>query len=102
MLTAVLSCALLLALPAMEGAQMSLAPLEGIRRPDEALFSELSGQCGQGWVWVGPGHPLATNCSAWYEPSFFLPNPRPGKWAFCAWQGAGGILLSHHLSQTWA
>ncbi|XP_014403298.1 PREDICTED: agouti-related protein isoform X1 [Myotis brandtii] len=42
MLTAILSCALLLALPAMEGAQMSLAPLEGIRRPDEALFSELS------------------------------------------------------------
>lgn len=65
MLTAVLSCALLLALPAMEGAQMSLAPLEGIRRPDEALFSELSGQCGQGWVWVGPGYPLATNYSVW-------------------------------------
>ncbi|KAM5297077.1 agouti-related protein [Glossophaga mutica] len=43
MLTAVLSCALLLALPAMQGAQMSLVPPEGIRRPDQALFPELSG-----------------------------------------------------------
>ncbi|XP_016075805.1 PREDICTED: agouti-related protein [Miniopterus natalensis] len=43
MLTTMLSCALLLALPAMEGAQMSLAPLEGIRRPDQAQFPELSG-----------------------------------------------------------
>ena len=43
MLTAVLSCALLLALPATQGAQMSLASPEGIRRPDQALFPELSG-----------------------------------------------------------
>lgn len=47
MLTAVLlSGALLLALPAMQGAQMGLAPLEGIGRPDQALFPELPGQCG--------------------------------------------------------
>lgn len=45
MLPAVLlSCALLLALPPMQGAQMGLAPLEGIRRPDQALFPELPGQ----------------------------------------------------------
>ncbi|XP_037018633.1 agouti-related protein [Artibeus jamaicensis] len=43
MLTAVLSCALLLALPAMQGAQMSLAPQEGIRGSDQALFPEMSG-----------------------------------------------------------
>ncbi|XP_008054932.1 agouti-related protein [Carlito syrichta] len=44
MLTAVLlTCVLLLALPVMQGAQMGLAPLEGIRRPDQALFPELSG-----------------------------------------------------------
>uniref|UniRef100_A0A8D2DT63 Agouti-related protein n=1 Tax=Sciurus vulgaris TaxID=55149 RepID=A0A8D2DT63_SCIVU len=44
MLTAVLlSCALLLALPATLGAQMGLAPLEGIRRPDQALLPELPG-----------------------------------------------------------
>ncbi|XP_058900910.1 agouti-related protein [Kogia breviceps] len=44
MLTAVLlSCALLLAMPAMQGAQMGLAPLEGIGRPDQALFPELQG-----------------------------------------------------------
>ncbi|KAI5943153.1 agouti-related protein [Manis javanica] len=44
MLTAVLlSCALLLAPPAVQGAQMGLAPLEGIRRPDQALFPDLPG-----------------------------------------------------------
>ncbi|XP_008700688.1 agouti-related protein [Ursus americanus] len=44
MLPAVLlSCALLLALPPMQGAQMGLAPLEGIRRPDQDLFPELPG-----------------------------------------------------------
>ncbi|XP_066099639.1 agouti-related protein isoform X1 [Saccopteryx bilineata] len=43
MLIALLSCVLLLALPAMQGAQMSLAPLEGIRRPEQVLFPELSG-----------------------------------------------------------
>ncbi|XP_029781060.1 agouti-related protein isoform X1 [Suricata suricatta] len=44
MLTAVLlSCALLLALPPMQEAQMGLAPLEGIRRPDQVLFPELPG-----------------------------------------------------------
>ncbi|XP_036897589.1 agouti-related protein [Sturnira hondurensis] len=43
MLTAVLSCALLLALPARQGAQMSLAPPEGIRGSDRALFPETSG-----------------------------------------------------------
>ncbi|XP_037671540.1 agouti-related protein [Choloepus didactylus] len=44
MLTAVLlsSVALLLAPPTMEGAQMGVAPLEGIRRPDQALFPEFS------------------------------------------------------------
>jgi agouti related protein len=49
MLTAVLlTCALLLALPAMQGAQMGLVPLEGIRKPDQALFPEFPGQYGQG------------------------------------------------------
>uniref|UniRef100_A0A8C7B4T0 Agouti-related protein n=1 Tax=Neovison vison TaxID=452646 RepID=A0A8C7B4T0_NEOVI len=44
MLPAVLlSCALLLALPPMQGAGMGLAPLEGIRSPDQALFPELPG-----------------------------------------------------------
>ncbi|XP_008837306.1 agouti-related protein [Nannospalax galili] len=44
MLTAVLlSCALLLALPATQGVQMGLPPLEGIRRPDQALFPEFPG-----------------------------------------------------------
>ncbi|KAB0350586.1 hypothetical protein FD754_015443 [Muntiacus muntjak] len=44
MLTAVLlNCALLLAMPTMQGAQMGSAPLEGIGRPDEALFLELQG-----------------------------------------------------------
>ncbi|XP_004600656.2 agouti-related protein isoform X2 [Sorex araneus] len=38
-----LSCVLLLALPSMWGAQMHLAPLEGIPRPDQALFPELPG-----------------------------------------------------------
>ena len=48
MLTAVLlSCALLLAMPPMQGAQMGPAPLEGIGWPEEALFLELQGQCGQ-------------------------------------------------------
>ncbi|XP_006155680.1 agouti-related protein [Tupaia chinensis] len=42
MLTAVLlSCVLLLALPTMQGAQMGLAPQEGIRRPHQAPFPEL-------------------------------------------------------------
>ncbi|XP_045844576.1 agouti-related protein [Meles meles] len=40
---ALLSCALLLALPPVQGADMGLAPLEGIRRPDQALFPELPG-----------------------------------------------------------
>ncbi|XP_006072097.2 agouti-related protein [Bubalus kerabau] len=44
MLTAVLlSCALLLAMPPMQGAQMGPAPLEGIGRPEEALFLEFQG-----------------------------------------------------------
>ncbi|VFV29215.1 agouti-related protein [Lynx pardinus] len=44
MLTAVLlSWALLLTLPPMQEAQRGLAPLEGIRRPDQALFPELPG-----------------------------------------------------------
>ncbi|XP_059238845.1 agouti-related protein [Mustela nigripes] len=44
MLPAVLlSCALLLALPPMQGAGIGLAPLEGIRSPDQALFPELPG-----------------------------------------------------------
>lgn len=94
MLTAVLSCALLLALPAMQGAQMSLAPPEGIRRPDQALFPELSGQCGRGWVWVGPG-PLATNYSARYEPSFSLPNPRLGGGCFAHGGGEVCVFCPH-------
>ncbi|KAM5263901.1 agouti-related protein [Ctenodactylus gundi] len=41
MLTRVLlSCALMLALPTMQEAQMGLTTLEGIRRPDQALFPE--------------------------------------------------------------
>ncbi|EHB17024.1 Agouti-related protein [Heterocephalus glaber] len=41
--TVLLSCALLLALPETQGAQMGLAPLEGIRRPDQVLFPEFPG-----------------------------------------------------------
>ncbi|XP_006878753.1 PREDICTED: agouti-related protein [Elephantulus edwardii] len=41
--TVLLSCALLQVLPTMQGAQMGLAPLEGIRRPDQALFPEFPG-----------------------------------------------------------
>ncbi|XP_022439168.2 agouti-related protein [Delphinapterus leucas] len=41
--TVLLSCALLLAMPTGQGAQMGLAPLEGIGRPDQALFPELQG-----------------------------------------------------------
>nr|XP_051702891.1 agouti-related protein [Oryctolagus cuniculus] len=46
--TVLLSCALLLALPSVQGAQVGLPPLEGIRRPDQALFSQLPGQYAQG------------------------------------------------------
>ncbi|KAM6176848.1 agouti-related protein [Erethizon dorsatum] len=41
--TVLLSCALLLAVPATQGAQMGLASLEGIRRPDQVLFPEFPG-----------------------------------------------------------
>nr|XP_003472066.1 agouti-related protein [Cavia porcellus] len=41
--TVLLSCALLLALPVTQGAQMGLAPLEGIRRPDQVLFPDFPG-----------------------------------------------------------
>ncbi|XP_007517795.1 agouti-related protein [Erinaceus europaeus] len=41
--TVLLSCVLLLALPVMQGAQMDLVPMEGIRRPDQTLFSEMPG-----------------------------------------------------------
>lgn len=51
--TMLLSCALLLAMPTMLGAQIGLAPLEGIGRLDQALFPELQGQCGQEWVGWG-------------------------------------------------
>lgn len=47
-----LSCAMLLALPPTLGVQMGLAPLEGIRRPGQALFPEFPGEYGQvgdGW-----------------------------------------------------
>lgn len=72
MLTAVLlCCALLLALPAMQGAQMGLAPLEGIRRPDQAPLPELPGQCGQGWVCVG----LDTFWSQIILPGMHPPSP---------------------------
>lgn len=70
--TVLLSCALLLALPVTQGAQMGLAPLEGIRRPDQVLFPDFPGEYGQEWGWVGPGHSLATNLPAWYKPSFPL------------------------------
>lgn len=44
MLTAMLlSCVLLLALPPTLGVQMGVAPLKGIRRPDQALFPEFPG-----------------------------------------------------------
>ncbi|XP_007938444.1 agouti-related protein [Orycteropus afer afer] len=44
MLTAVLlSCALLQALPTMQGAQMGPPPLEGIRRAGQALLAEFAG-----------------------------------------------------------
>lgn len=42
-----LSCAMLLALPPTLGVQMGLAPLEGIRRPGQALFPEFPGKYGQ-------------------------------------------------------
>lgn len=53
MLTAMLlSCVLLLALPPTLGVHMGVAPLKGIRRPDQALFPEFSGEYGQvGNVW---------------------------------------------------
>lgn len=53
MLTAMLlSCVLLLALPPTLGVHMGVAPLKGIRRSDQALFPEFSGEYGQvGNVW---------------------------------------------------
>lgn len=39
-----LTCVLLLALPPTLGVQMAVAPLEGIRRPDQALFPEFPGE----------------------------------------------------------
>lgn len=53
MLTAVLlSCVLLLTLPPTLGVQTGVAPLKGIRRPDQALFPEFPGEYGQaGDVW---------------------------------------------------
>lgn len=83
---------------------MSLAALEGIRRPDEALFSELSGQCGQGWVWVGPDHLWPQTIQPGTSPPSLFPIPGLGSGRFVHGRGlgVGGILLSHHLSQTWA
>lgn len=48
-----LSCTLLLlALPPTLGVQMGLEPLEGIRRPGQALFPQFPGEYGQvGDVW---------------------------------------------------
>ncbi|XP_004584004.2 agouti-related protein [Ochotona princeps] len=43
LITALLSCALLSALPAMHGAQVGMPPLAGIRRLGQALFPELTG-----------------------------------------------------------
>ncbi|KAG8521716.1 Agouti-related protein [Galemys pyrenaicus] len=43
LITVLLSCVLLLALPTMQGAQMDMAPLEGIRRADQVLLPELPG-----------------------------------------------------------
>ncbi|XP_037371808.1 agouti-related protein [Talpa occidentalis] len=43
LLTVLLSCVLLLALPTMQGAQMGMAPLDGIRRADQVLLPELPG-----------------------------------------------------------
>ncbi|XP_004690531.1 PREDICTED: agouti-related protein [Condylura cristata] len=42
LITVLLSC-VLLALPTMQGAQMGLAPLEGIRRADQVLLPDLPG-----------------------------------------------------------
>lgn len=98
MLTAVLlCCALLLALPTMQGAQMGLAPLEGIRRPDQAPLPELPGQCGQGWVCVG----LDTFWSQIILPGMHPPSPFPipGLGGGCF--AHGRVLLSHHLLQAW-
>lgn len=86
--TVLLSCVLLLALPVMQGAQMDLVPMEGIRRPDQTLFSEMPGQCGKEWLLGGLG----------FEFSFSFPRPRCWRWVFHAWDG----LLSCPLSQAWA
>ncbi|XP_076771891.1 agouti-related protein isoform X2 [Arvicanthis niloticus] len=43
MIAMLLSCVLLLALPPTLGVQMGVTPLKGIRRPDQALFSEFPG-----------------------------------------------------------
>lgn len=53
-------------------------------------------------------HPLVTNYFAWYAPSFPLPNPRPGRWVFCAWGGSAltssvpGLGLRPGLKRTTA
>lgn len=83
-----LSCALLLALPPTLGVQMGLAPLEGIRRPDQALFPEFPGEYGQvGDVW-GNDNCWSQICLCGAKPSSPHPpnpNPNPGRWVLGAW-----------------
>lgn len=70
MLTALLpSCVLLLALPPTLGVQMGVAPLKGIRRPDQALFPEFPGENGQ------VGNVLLGNGNCW--PQIYPPRLSP-------------------------
>lgn len=80
-----LSCAMLLALPPTLGVQMGLAPLEGIRRPGQALFPEFPGKYGQVGGWVGLGQLLVTNLPVWAKSLFPNPNPNPARWVLGAW-----------------
>jgi hypothetical protein len=76
MLTAMLlSCVLLLALPPTLGVQMGVAPLKGIRRPDQALFPEFPGEYGQvGDMW-GNDHCWPQTCPPRLRPPSPIPIP---------------------------
>ncbi|MEJ1276115.1 agouti-related protein isoform X1 [Cricetulus griseus] len=70
-----LSCALLLALPPTLGVQMRLAPLEGIRRPDQALFPEFPGEYGQGGHVWGEDNCWSQICLFGLSPHSRIPIP---------------------------
>lgn len=75
LITALLSCALLSALPATHGAQVGMPPLAGIRRLGQALFPELTGQYAQAQGCLGAGYSLAINQLPCSNPSvpFLIP-----------------------------